>query len=101
MKQFYYEFNEHDYYGLIAVSVEESDLKINPYKKATEIYVEYISGESVEEVLEEGTPNERTKEYAFMKFMHAPNHQDDNVKVLIEQFESTTDGVLLIDGALI
>ncbi|NHC19569.1 hypothetical protein G6554_14955 [Bacillus sp. MM2020_4] len=101
MKQFYYEFNENEYYGLIAVSVEEDDLKTNPYKKATEFYVEYIGGETVEEVLDEAHPNLRTKEYAFMKFMYAPNHLDDNVKILIEQFEETTNGVLLIDGSLI
>ena len=101
MKHFYYEFDENEYYGLVAVSVEENDLYTTPYKKATDIYVKAIGGISVKDVLEEATPNDRTKEYSFMKFMYAPNHQQDSINKLIQQFEETTDGVLLVDGSLI
>lgn len=101
MKQFYYEFDENEYYGLVAVSVEENDFKTTPYKKATKMYVEVIAGGSVNEVLDEAEPNERTKEYAFMKFMNAPNTMDETVRDLIQEFEDTTDGVLLVDGSLI
>lgn len=101
MKQFYYEFDENEYYALIAVAVDENDLITKPYKKATEIYVEEVAGESVEQVLEEAVPNDRTKEYAFMKFMYAPNLPEKTVKELINDFESTQNGVLLVDGSLI
>ena len=101
MKQFYYEFNENEYYGLVAVNVEENDLKTVPYKKATKMYVEVIAGDSVDEILDEAEPNLRTKEYAFMKFMNAPNTLNQTVRDLIQEFESTTDGVLLIDGSLL
>jgi hypothetical protein len=101
MKQFYYEFNENEYYGLVAVSVQDNDLKTVPYKKATEVYVKTIAGDNVEEILDEAEPNERTKEYTFMKFMKAPNHQNESVESLIRQFEETKDGALLIDSSLI
>jgi hypothetical protein len=101
MKQFYYEFNENEYYTLIAVSIDENDLYTRAFKKAIEIYIENVSGSNIDEVLEEGSPNERTKEYAFMKFMYAPNNQKSTVKELIQEFESVENGVLLIDGALI
>jgi hypothetical protein len=99
-KQFYYEFNENEYYGLIAVSVDEHDLKTTPYKKAAEIYVKNIGGESVEELLEEALPNLRTLEYALATFLRAPNVGEYTAEELIKEFENTKNGVLLVDSAL-
>jgi len=99
--QFYYEFKEQDYYALIAVNVEKYDLKTKPHKKATELYVGVVAGESVEEVLEEGDPIQVTKEYAFMKFIYAHEYESQTVKELIKQFEESENEVLLIDSALI
>lgn len=99
--QFYYEFDENEYYALIAVNVDENDLYTKPYKKATEIYVETVGGESVEQVLDEAHPNERTKEYAFKKFMYAPDLDNKSVTGAIKEFEEMKNGVLLIDGSLI
>lgn len=101
MKTFYYEFDEHEYYGLVAVSVEANDFEMASYKKAIQHYVDVIGGDSVEAVEEEAMPNLRTKEYAFMRFMYAPNTLDLPVHKMIEEFEETTDGVLLIDGSLL
>ena len=99
--KYYYEFDRHEYYGLIVVSIEEFNRNTAPYKKAASIYIRDIGGESVEEVLREGYPTQLTPEKAFKKFMYAPNHQDETVKTLIKQFEGMTDSVLLIDGSLI
>ncbi|PAD70865.1 hypothetical protein CHH83_01305 [Bacillus sp. 7586-K] len=99
--QHYFEFSENEYYGLVAVYVDKNDLKTKPYKKATEIYVRNIGGESVEVVLEEASPIHVTKEYAFMKFMYAPNTLEVSTGDLIKEFENTKDGVLLVDGSLI
>jgi hypothetical protein len=101
-KQFYYEFNENEYYGLVAVTVDENDLKTKPYRKAAEIYIQTIGGgESVDELLEEALPNERPLEYALAKFIKAPNNDDYVVKDLIKEFEETKNGVLLVDGSLL
>lgn len=47
----YFEFNKHDYYAII---------KAEDSLKACKEYQYYVAGESVEEVLEEGNPNEIT-----------------------------------------
>lgn len=101
LNQFYYEFNENEYYGLVAVNVDKSELKTKPHVKATELYLEGIGGESVEEILDDAIPNQRTKEYAFMKFAYAPNTPNQTVEELIKEFESIENGVLLVDGSLI
>lgn len=100
MKQHYFEFDDHEYYGLIAVNMEEED-RNEPHEKAIEIYVSEIAGVCFYSVSEEGKPEQITKEQAFMKFMYAPNHEDNDVKTLIKQFEEMENGVLLIDGSLI
>lgn len=83
------------------MNVEENDLKTTPYKKATEMYIEVIVAESVDEILNEAEPNLRTKEYAFMKFMNAPNTQDHTDRDLLQEFESTTNGFLQADSSLL
>jgi hypothetical protein len=101
-KQFYYEFDENEYYGLVVVTVDdENDLYTKPYRKAAEIYVQTIGGESVDELLEEALPNLRSLEYALGKFIKAPNNEDCTAKDLIKEFEETKNGVLLVDGSLI
>ncbi|WP_342515597.1 hypothetical protein [Sutcliffiella sp. FSL R7-0096] len=101
MSKFYFEFIEHDYYGLVTVSVDKYDLNVNPYKKASKIYFENVGGESLEQVLEEAQPILVTKELAFMKFMKAPNTLDNKVSELIAEFENSEDVCLLVDGSLI
>lgn len=101
MKQFYYDFDENEYYALIAVTIESHDLKTTPYEKATEIYANIVAGGTVEQVLEEGSPTLRTKEYAFMKFLKAPDFKNETVGKVIKEFEEMKNGVLLIDSSLI
>jgi hypothetical protein len=97
----YYEFSENEYYALVAVTTDENDLHAKPHKQAAEIYVAYVSGESVEEVLEEAEPNLRTKEYAFMKFIYGTTEGIYTVKEAIKDFEETKHGILLIDSSLV
>ncbi|MCC2361698.1 hypothetical protein LKM19_13110 [Bacillus cereus] len=58
----YFEFNNHEYWALIA-----ADNVI----KACEVYAEEVAGESVVEVQKEGAVEEITKEIAFGKFLNA------------------------------
>lgn len=97
----YYEFSENEYYALVAVTTDENDLQAKPHKQAAEIYVQVIAGESVQEVLEEAEPNQRTKEYAFMKFVCGHHEEGYTVKQVIKDFEETKHGVLLVDGSLL
>lgn len=99
--QHYFEFDEHGYYALVVVTVESDDLYTKPYKKAAELYVEVVAGESVDEILDEAQPNLRTKEYAFMKFMRAHDNEDMSVKELLTQFDGSRNEVLLVDSSLL
>lgn len=99
--QHYYEFDRHEYYALVVVTVEDTNLYTRPYKKATELYVEVVAGESVDEVLEESEPSLRTKEYAFMKFMHAHDDEARTVKELLAEFDEAKNDVLLVDSSLL
>ena len=49
--QKFYEFNKHEYYGLVVAESEE---------KAYEIYYQFIGGGSIDEVKSEGKPDEIT-----------------------------------------
>ncbi|WP_339304240.1 hypothetical protein NST33_17655 [Paenibacillus sp. FSL L8-0435] len=97
----YYEFDEHCYYALIAVTVEDGDFATRCYRKATELYVDVVAGESVEEVLKEAYPHLRTREYAFMKFISAHEEEDRSVKELLTQFDEAENEVLLVDSSLL
>lgn len=100
-KQFYYEFDEHEYYALIAVNVNSDDLKTKPHKQAAKIYFEQVGGESADDILEEATPNERTKDQAAAKFFWASQYEKKTPEDLVNEFESIQNGVLLIDAALL
>lgn len=99
-KMHYFEFDEHEYYALIAVE-HTGDLMFSPTKAAMDLYEESIfSGEEPE--YEDGLtePNLRTKEYAFMKFILAAE-PDVPVGALVDEFEKATTEILLLDGSLI
>lgn len=105
---FYFEFDEHDCYGLIAIKLNADELdnvqgdliEVGAYK-AAELYVEVIAGESPEEILEEGFPVQITKSEALLKYLLAPDVLDKPVGELIKEFEEVENGVLLIDGSLV
>jgi hypothetical protein len=97
MKMFF-EFDKQDYYGLVTVESEIDGYYIDD---ATEIYVETISGESVEEVLEEGHPRQVTKEYAFWKLCNCKDSGDYTVGELLKEFENMENTCVVIDGTLV
>lgn len=100
-QQFYYEFSDHDYYALIVVTKEESDLYTQPYIEAAKVYVDVVSGDSVREVLDEAHPNLRTKEFAFEKFLRGDGHGEMSLKEVIKQFDESKNEALLIDSAFL
>ena len=104
----YYEFDNHEYYGLVAVRTDLS--KLGPIQKvitksgeyrAAEIYAEVISGESVDEVLKQGYPTQVPKSYALLKFLLAPDYANRTIVEVIKEFNQVENGVLLVDGDLI
>lgn len=102
--RYYFEFSDNEYYALVAVEVDEEEIlheDVRPFKKATEFYVEIVAGDSVEQVLEEAHPYQRTKEYAFMKYTYALKNEKLTVSELVDEFEDMSNGVLLIDGSLV
>ncbi|MRC17292.1 hypothetical protein GH866_16910 [Bacillus thuringiensis] len=90
----YFEFNNHEYYALIAVNGDVD--------KAIEIYVENVAGNNTEQVKEEGIPVELTQEQALSKYLVslARPTVDTPINELHEEFCDCEDSVLLIDGSL-
>lgn len=102
MKKYYFEFNNHDYYALIAVNVSEEESTWDLVKKTTEIYTKYVSGESVEEVLEKGFPTQIAKHAAFYKFAKGTSYLEpkETIKNTFDEFMKLENDVLVVDGAL-
>jgi len=97
--KFYFEFNEHEYYGLITVSVDDNDFVTKPHKKAAEIYAEVIAGENAIQVLDEALPHERTEHYALATFVRGIHENNPTIRDLLKQFDETENDVLLIDSS--
>jgi hypothetical protein len=104
----YFEFREHEYYGLIAVKTDLAGL--NRIHRATakmgsdkafDVYVETIAGQTVDEIKEEGYPVEISKSEALIKFLLAPDNSNQNVEKLISEFEKAENDALLIDASLV
>lgn len=98
MNKFYYEFSDHDYYGLVVVTATNEE---EAYPQAIQLYVDVIAGESVEEVEAEAAPHLIPEEWAFRKFIYAPNTMDHQVKDLVKEYQEMESGVLLVDSTLV
>lgn len=103
----YYEFNKHEYYGLVAVRTDLTELegvKLALAKvgedKAIQTYLETIAGDTVDEIEAEGYPEQISKSEALLKFLLADDLKDRNVGELIKEFEKVENGALLIDSSL-
>ncbi|MFO1442936.1 hypothetical protein KDN24_06860 [Bacillus sp. Bva_UNVM-123] len=94
----YFEFEQHEYYGLITV---ESDPKGFYIDDAASVYVETVGGENVDEVLEEGHPRQVTKEYAFWKLANCNDSKEYSVEELLREFEKMENTCVVIDGTLV
>lgn len=104
-QKMFYEFVNHEYYALVTVTIKDIDMlqirsKSNEFL-AAEVYAKVVGGDSVSDVLKEGKPEQRTKEYAFEKFIRSAYEYDDNLGIAIKEFDKTEDNVLLIDSSLI
>ena len=98
----YFEFRDHDYYALITVTLTEEDREqeLLPFMKAVNIYLDNVRGEDVEEILEEGLPIPVTEEYAFSEFMKLDTHKYTQVYMVINDFNSRENDVVVIDGSI-
>jgi len=101
MKQ-YYEFNNHGYYGLVVIEVEENQSsEVDFLKQAAGVYVEQIAGESVQDVLEEGSPDLVTKEYAYWKFAQCDDIKEMTNREALAEFNGRKNDAIVIDGSLL
>lgn len=91
----YFEFDKHEYYGLVAVKTVN-----NPREQAYSIYAEEIAGDSTDEVKQEGEPNLISKSEALLKFLLAEDNKQETVEELINQFTEFRNGTILIDYSL-
>lgn len=97
-KQHYYEFNNHEYYGLVVADDEE---------KAYEVYVEGVGGSSVDQIKSEGKPDEITLSDALGKTLISDfKHNDrDALKLSIQEyyaeFVTYENTAILVDGSLV
>lgn len=100
----YFEYLEQEYYALITVNVT-NEVRDYPIEQATKLYVEKVGGETIQEVLAEGAPVERTKSEAFEVYMRKTAENEDDAKmpleVLINDFDDSQNEVLIIDGNLL
>ncbi|MGY3716772.1 hypothetical protein ACWE42_14735 [Sutcliffiella cohnii] len=96
----YVEFNKQDYYGLVTVNVDEDGF-FDYVDKATNIYVDEIAGENIEEILLEGQPKRVTKEYAFWKLANCKDSNVYTVGELLKEFEERENTCIVIDGSLV
>lgn len=89
----FYEFNEHEYYALIQAIDEES---------AYEEYVEFVGGDTVEDIKLEGKPTEITALEALLKLGSAISDEDSEVPVseVLDILFNTEIPLKLIDGDL-
>lgn len=98
----YCEFNKHDYYALIAV--KKTRYFTSVYQKAYKLYLEFVGGDSVNEIKQEGLYDEITRDQALLKFLLAQDEDRETcktIKELVKDFDSLEDEIVLIDGSLI
>ncbi|MEM5606495.1 hypothetical protein AAHB51_27750 [Bacillus cereus] len=89
----YFEFDDHEYWALIAADTLE---------KAYEIYAEEVAYESVEEVKEAGAPKEKLKLDAHEMYVLAIRKEDKETPVdeITDDFVSIKNTTILITSEL-
>ncbi|MBJ8063404.1 hypothetical protein [Bacillus cereus group sp. N15] len=90
----YFEFNNHEYWAMVAAESVE---------KAYEVYAEEVAGESVEQVKEEGDPKEVDSISAFMKYSKAVLAESDGQsnEEIQATFDSLRNTTILITSELV
>jgi len=104
----YFEFNSHEYYGLVAVKDDfgkmtklQKALTKTGEEKAFAMYVKEIAGDSVDEIKVEGYPKLISKSEALLKFLLAQDNAEESVEEVINQFTGFHNGALLVDSSLL
>ncbi|MED1012157.1 hypothetical protein [Bacillus mycoides] len=89
----YFEFNNHEYWAMVAAEDEE---------RAIEVYVEEVAGESIEEIKEKGEPTEITREQALNRYIEASISVAGylTIEEITEEFNERKNTTLLIDSSL-
>lgn len=105
----YFEFNNSEYYGLVAVRKDYSP-ENNPWKlsgkdswqRAIQTYIETICGDDEEAIASiESYPKEISKSEALLKWLLSSEHKSYAVADAIAKFEEIENGLVLVDGNLI
>ncbi|MDE0582215.1 hypothetical protein ON064_04035 [Planococcus sp. A6] len=104
----YFEFNKHEYYGLVSVKINESEYEGVPIalvkgveERAYQVYLETVGGESIKEIKQEGYATQISKSEALLKFLLAEDGHETKVGDLLKQFEECENGCLLVDSSLL
>ena len=90
----YFEFNNSEYYGLVAIKGGKGPF----WKRAVQVYTETVVGE---ENAIELYPKQISKSEALLKFLLAPDNVNETISDIIVEFEKVENGLLLLDGDLI
>lgn len=104
----YFEFDKHEYYGLIAVqdnfrtmSIREIATTPPSEVRAFFMYVDIIAGSSLEEIRNEGYPRKISESEALLKFLLSEDNAIRHVSEVINEFKSINNGAVLVDSSLI
>lgn len=104
----YFEFNAHEYYGLVSVTTDLKEFEGVPMglvksgvEKAYQNYLDNVGGENLAEVKAEGHPKQISKSEALLKFLLAEDSTEEPVGSLIKQFEESKNDCLLVDSSLL
>lgn len=91
---FYFEFNKHEYWALIAS---------NSADKALQIYLEEVGHNTIEEIIEEGFPDIISKDRAFCMFLSAESSEEGitrEIEDVKKDFNRLTNTTILITKGL-
>lgn len=102
----YFEFNQHEYYALIAVAEKEGR---DSLEKAYEIYFEIVGSDSAQEVRAAGEPEEMSFAYAWfrwkalmkrIRFKKQTEESYMSTDKWMQEFRKHKDVAVIVDGSL-
>ncbi|MCU7667695.1 hypothetical protein [Bacillus thuringiensis] len=96
----YFEFNQHEYYALIAVSEKEGR---DSLEKAYEIYFEIIGSDSAQEVKAAGEPEEMSFAYVWFRWKALMKRTEElhiPADKWMQELRKHKDAAVIVDGSL-
>lgn len=91
----YFEFNRHEYYALVVVDSNHDEIQ-----EAARVYVEEAAGEGIDEVLEEGMPDEVSKKHAFWVLANSKGAESRLVAQVLELINIAKNTCIVVDRSL-